>query len=77
MAIYEYLCSTCGTFEVTRPMGTAQASHPCLSCDYPARRAYGVPLLNRTARPLADALTRAERSRDQPEVVRSVPPRSR
>jgi putative FmdB family regulatory protein len=77
MAIYEYLCSSCGSFEVTRPMGTAAATHPCLSCDDSARRAYSAPLLNRTTRPLADAITRAERSRDQPEVVRSVPPLSR
>ena len=75
MAVYEYRCPTCGVFEVERPMGTAAARNACADCGTTAPRAYSAPNLNRTPRPLADALTRAEKSRDEPEVVRSVPRR--
>lgn len=77
MPIYEYLCANCGVFEVARPMGTATVSDRCATCGRVARRSYGAPLLNRTPRPLAEALARAEKSRAEPEVVGSVPPRSR
>lgn len=74
MAIYQYRCPTCGLFDVVRPMGTASDSEHCVACGSSAARSYSMPYLNRTPRPLADALTRAEKSREQPEVVDRIPP---
>lgn len=77
MVLYQYRCQACGVFEVALPMGRAGATHPCVSCDADARRAYTAPHLSRTSKPLADALTRAEKSQDEPEVVNAPPPRPR
>lgn len=77
MAIYKYRCETCGGFEVARPMGAAPPSYGCVHCGAASPRTFSVPHLNRTPQPLADALTRAEKSRDEPEVVKAVPPRRR
>jgi putative FmdB family regulatory protein len=77
MAIYEYSCSNCGPFDVSHPMGSASPTDRCVTCGETARRSFVAPLLNRTSQPIAAAVTQAERSRDQPEVVRSVPPPTR
>lgn len=73
MAVYRYRCPRCGIFELTRRMGTAATSDTCVQCGAEARRSYSAPHVNRTPRPLADALTRAERSSEQPDVVNEVP----
>lgn len=75
MALYEYRCPECGLFEIPRRMGAAPATCTCAQCGAAARRAYSAPLVNRTPRPLADALTRADKSRDEPEVVTAIPGR--
>lgn len=75
MAIYEYRCPRCGVFDVVRSMGTATATARCATCGAAARRSYSAPLVNRISGPLGTALSRAEKSREQPEVVREVPPR--
>jgi putative FmdB family regulatory protein len=77
MPTYQYSCARCGLFEVDRAMGTAARTEGCLTCGAPSRRSYVAPSLNRTSRLIAEAITRAERSQDQPEVVRSVPPVTR
>lgn len=77
MAVYEYRCPECGVFEAEHAMGTAPPWDDCATCGSIARRAYSAPNLSRTPRALAEALTRAEKSRDEPEVVSSVPPRRR
>lgn len=77
MAIYEYHCTRCGRFETHRPMGAAPRMCACAHCGEPAPRSYSVPHLNRTPKPLAAALTRAEKSRDEPEVVTTLPPKRR
>lgn len=74
MAVYEYRCPSCGVFEVERTMGTAAPSDCCVICGSTARRSYSAPNVNRTPRPLANALARAEKSREQPDVVSKVPP---
>lgn len=73
MAIYEYRCPECGRFEIARQMGSAPPTCACAQCGGAAQRAYSAPLVNRTPRPLAEALTRAEKSRDEPEVVTTIP----
>lgn len=77
MAIYEYRCRTCGHFDVARPMGAAPSTCECVHCGAASARSYSAPLVNRTPRPLAEALTSAEKSRDEPEVVTAIPPARR
>lgn len=74
MAVYEYRCPTCGRFEVDRPMGAAPVSCECVHCGAASRRTFSAPHVNRTPKPLAEALSRAEKSRDEPEVVTAIPP---
>lgn len=69
MAIYEHRCPECGRFEIARQVDAAPATCTCAQCGAAARRAYSAPLVNRTPRPRAEALTRAEKSRDEPGVV--------
>lgn len=73
MAVYQYRCPGCGVFDVVRKMGTAARSEHCVTCGSAAPRSYSAPYLNQTPRPLAEALTRAEKSREQPDVVNRIP----
>ena len=73
MAIYEYQCDQDGVFEVTRPIGTASESLTCRVCGSEARRVFSAPMLFRGSRALVAAIDHAEKSRDEPEVVTSLP----
>ena len=76
MTTYEYRCDADGAFEVRCPLGTAPAVAACPACGGEARRVFSPPLLRTgLARPLVAAMDRAERSRDEPDVVTSLPPR--
>jgi len=75
MPVYEYRCPRCGPFEVGQAMGTAAPSRPCAACGADATRRYSPPNVNRTPAALAAALVQAEKSRDEPEVVTSIPGR--
>lgn len=75
MATYQYRCATHGSLEITRPLGTAPASATCPTCHEPAGRVFSAPMLGRTPGALRSALDRADRSRDQPDVVSAPPPR--
>jgi putative FmdB family regulatory protein len=77
MAIYEYRCERDGAFEITRPLGTAPPSAPCPACGEEARRVFSKPLLSSTPRALAAALDHEEKTRHEPDVVTSLPPRRR
>ncbi len=77
MAIYEYRCSDCGIFERSMPMGTATEFGVCPTCGRESNRVFSVPMTYRTPKPLAATLAREEASREYPEVVERVPPRSR
>lgn len=74
MAIYECRRPECGCFEMARQMGAVPLPARA-RCGAAARRAYSAPLVNPTPRPLAEALTRAEKSRHEPEVVTTTPGR--
>lgn len=74
MAIYEYRCDADGPFEARHPLGHQPASAPCPVCAGEARRVFSSPLLARSPRPLVAAMDRAEKSREAPEVVTSLPP---
>jgi putative FmdB family regulatory protein len=73
VAIYEYRCEHDGAFEVTRPIGTAPASVPCPACASEARRMFSSPLLAHTPRALRAALDHEEKTRHEPDVIRSLP----
>ena len=74
MAIYEYRCDQDGVFEVTRPLGTAPESVTCSVCGSEARRVLSIPMVRRGSRTaLIAAIEHAEKSRDEPDVVTSLP----
>lgn len=68
MTTYEYLCPRCGIVRIACAMGSAPQATECAGCGAPARRTYSMPHVHRTATPLAEALARAEKSREEPEV---------
>jgi putative FmdB family regulatory protein len=74
MAIYEYRCDRHGAFEVMRAIGTAPASIACPGCARQARRVFSKPMLSSTPSGLVAAIDHAEKTRDEPDLVTSLPP---
>jgi putative FmdB family regulatory protein len=74
MAIYEYRCERDGSFEVTRPLGTAPESLACPVCAGDAGRVFSTPMLSLAPRALVAALDHEEKTRHEPDVVTSLPP---
>ncbi len=74
MAIYEYRCEQHGAFEVMRAIGTAPASIACPVCEHEARRVFSKPMITSTPSELTAAIDHAERTRDEPDLVTSLPP---
>jgi putative FmdB family regulatory protein len=74
VAIYEYRCDDDGVFEVTRPLGTPLKSIACPVCGSEGRRVFSKPMLLSSPRALVAAIDHAEKSRDEPEMVTSLPP---
>ncbi|ANH39358.1 hypothetical protein I601_2947 [Nocardioides dokdonensis FR1436] len=73
MATYVYRCDTDGPVDVPLPMGTAPSSLPCPRCAREAVRLFCPPRVSTGSRRIVEAIDRAERSRDAPEVVTRVP----
>lgn len=73
MAIYEYQCDDDGVIEVTRPLGAPLKSITCPVCRSEARRVFSTPMLSFSPPALVAAIDHAEKSRDEPEVVTSLP----
>jgi len=73
---YEYRCAADGAFELRLPLGTAPAAAACPACGGESPRVFSPPLL-RTGMPrgLIAAIDDAERTREAPDVVTSLPPR--
>lgn len=76
MARYEYRCDDDGAFEIARPIGSAPASVACPVCSADARRVYSAPMLLSVPRELVAAIDHAEKTRDEPDIVTSLPPAS-
>jgi putative FmdB family regulatory protein len=74
VAIYEYRCERDGSFDVTRPMGTAPASIACPVCASEAGRVFSSPMISLAPRALVAALDHEEKTRHEPDVVTSLPP---
>lgn len=75
MAIYEYRCERDGAFEIMLPIGTAPASTACPVCAGESGRVFSSPMLSLAPRPLVTALDHEEKTRHEPDVVTSLPPR--
>ena len=75
MAIYEYRCERDGSFEVTLPIGTAPASIACPQCANEADRVFSSPMVSFAPRELVAALDHAEKTKSDPDIVTSLPPR--
>ena len=74
---YGFQCPACGRFDVIRPMADASAPATCPTCGQDGRRTFGAPALRALAPDLRRALDAGARSADAPEVVTTVPGRSR
>jgi putative FmdB family regulatory protein len=77
MAIYEYRCEVDGPFDVTLPIGTAPSSIVCPACAGEAGRVYSNPMVSFAPRPLVAALEHEEKTRHEPDIVTTLPPRPR
>ncbi len=73
MARYTYRCGEHGPHDVSAPIGTANDVEPCPVCRTPGSRMITSPMLSVANRGVTTAMDRAEKSADQPEVVRSLP----
>lgn len=74
MAIYEYRCDDHGSFDVSGPLGSPSRAAGCPVCGSDAGRVFTAPMLMRAPRAMVAVIDRAEKSRYEPEVVKSVPP---
>ncbi|MGH3116378.1 MAG: FmdB family zinc ribbon protein [Gaiellales bacterium] len=74
MTYYEYRCEHDGVFEITRPLGTAPVTITCPVCRLEARRVFTKPMLMSAPRELVAAIEHAEKTRDEPDIVTSLPP---
>ncbi len=77
MATFLYRCPADGIVELRGPVGTAPSQVSCPTCAGDARRAYTPPLVSGGSRSAMALIDRTERTRDEPEVVTSLPPRGR
>lgn len=73
MTTYQYRCDTDGVLDVKLPIGTAPPRYPCPVCDREAVRLFTAPLLSLGSGPIMDAIDRTEKTRDEPELVTSLP----
>jgi putative FmdB family regulatory protein len=74
VALYEYRCELDGAFDIARPLGTAPPSVACPVCETEARRVFSKPMLKSVPRELVAAIDHAEKTRDDPVIVTSLPP---
>jgi putative FmdB family regulatory protein len=75
MPTYGFRCTSCGEFDLVRPMSAAASPADCPDCGAAAARVYGAPALRGQDPALRRALDAGARSADRPDVVASVPGR--
>lgn len=76
MAAYDFSCATCGSFTIHVPMRDVTPTVECPTCAGSARRRWTVPHTRLLAPGIARALDASEASREAPQVVGPLPPRS-
>lgn len=69
MPLYDYACDRCGPFRAWSTMAEASAPCPCPGCGGRGERQLATPHLASMNGPLRQAMTRAERSADEPRLV--------
>ena len=70
MPVYEFLCGECGPFEQRRSFAEAGDPMRCPSCGEETRRVYSMPATKNVPTAFSNAMHRAEKSADEPEVAR-------
>lgn len=76
MTTYEYRCDGDEVYlEASFPFGAAPDSITCQRCGAQAKRVFSRPMIRSSRRDLASMLDRAEKTRTDPEIVTSLPPR--
>lgn len=70
MPLYNYSCSTCGSFDAWSPMADAHLPCACPGCDGLSRREVASPHLSLMNGSLRKALDRSERSTSEPRRVK-------
>jgi len=73
--VYQYRCRRDGAVDLRWPMGSAPEHATCPLCEGSVVRSIGAPMLSLAPRARVAAIDRAEKSRDAPDVVSSLPPR--
>jgi hypothetical protein len=77
MATFLYRCPADGIVEMRWPVGTAPGQVRCPACAGDARRVYTAPMVPHGSRSAMALIDQTECTRDEPEVVSSLPPRGR
>src|SRR5690348_10922841 len=72
MPIYDYYCTTCGSFEKRRPMRDSSEPAACPVCNAFAPRIIMAPSLNLMKAASRKAEARNEKSANEPEVLHRV-----
>ena len=75
MVAYHYRCGRHGLLAVSVPMGQAADTVPCPVCDDTAVRVFSAPMFSAAPKAMVAAIDRAEKTREEPEVVSSLPRR--
>jgi putative FmdB family regulatory protein len=73
MPIYEYECREHGVFELARKVADSGAAGGCPVCLQASPRIVSAPSLGRLERSQVRAIERNEKSRHEPQVVRTEP----
>ena len=74
MPIYEYRCTRCEVYEITRAMGAAPAEDTCPTCGQPSRRKISAPHVPRTGTAAFQLIDSTARSASEPHVVSGALP---
>jgi len=69
MPVYAFICESCGSFDLSRPIAEAGAVAACPSCGVKARRIFTAPGLALLAHPVRRALDAEEKSAHEPDLV--------
>jgi putative FmdB family regulatory protein len=77
VALYDYRCDTCGSFEVFRPLGAAREQENCPECGSLSGRRFGTGGLTAPASPARQAWEAAARTASEPGVSGPPPARPR
>jgi putative FmdB family regulatory protein len=75
VAFYEFRCDEHGAFDITRPLGSAPSAIACPECGGEATRVFSKPMLMSVPKDLVAALDHSEKTRHEPDIVTSLPPR--